>query len=152
MTAPVRTREQRKRDTLERLNRDVDAWLATAGPGGSPYLVPLSYLWDGETMLFATPVASPTGRNLQESGNVRIGIGPTRNLVLIEGSVLAVVPIGEIPAATGDRFAERTGFDPRTLSSPYAYYRIRPLRVQAWREAEELDGRDLVRGGAWIDD
>jgi hypothetical protein len=31
---PPRTRRQRKRDTLQRLERDVDAWVATADPGG----------------------------------------------------------------------------------------------------------------------
>lgn len=153
MSVPVRTRAERKRDTLARLARDVDAWVATAGPtGGSPYLVPLSFLWDGNTMLFATPAASPTGRNLRESGKARIGVGPTRDLVLIEGSVLELVPADEVPADTGDRFADRTGFDPRTLSSPYLYVRIRPLRIRAWREADELDGRDLMRDGVWLAD
>lgn len=35
MTESMRTREQRKQDTLERLDRDVDAWVATAGTAGS---------------------------------------------------------------------------------------------------------------------
>jgi len=32
-------------DTLNRLERDVDAWVATADPeNGTPYMVPLSFL------------------------------------------------------------------------------------------------------------
>ena len=31
---------------------------------GAPYLVPLSFDWDGEALLVATPTDSPTGRNL----------------------------------------------------------------------------------------
>jgi hypothetical protein len=27
---------------------------------------------------------------------------------------------------------------------------LRPLRIQAWREVDELPGRTLMRGGAWI--
>jgi hypothetical protein len=47
MTPPPRTRQQRKRDTLHRLEHDVDAWVAAANPAtGTPYLVPLSFLWD----------------------------------------------------------------------------------------------------------
>ena len=87
MEQSVRTPAERKRDTLHRLEHDVDAWIATAdSASGTPYLVPLSFLWDGMTLLISTPTASPTGRNLLTSGRVRLGIGPTRDLVLIEGS------------------------------------------------------------------
>ncbi len=124
--------------------------MATADPGsGTPYLVPLSFLWDGLALLIATPAASPTGRNLQATGEVRLGIGPTRDLVLIEGSARAL-PASEIPAAIGDAFAAKTGFDPRQLTTPYLYFWIDPRRLQAWREANELQGRDLMRGGQWI--
>src|ERR1700758_5188609 len=134
MTPPARTPQQRKADTLRRLETDVDTWVATADPGsGTPYLVPLSFLWDGATVLIATPAASPTSRNLRATGRVRLGIGPTRDLVLIEGTVQAEPAAAEIPAGTGDAFAAKTGFDPRELTG-YAYFRIRPQRLQAWRE------------------
>jgi Pyridoxamine 5'-phosphate oxidase len=151
MTPPARTPQQRKADTLRRLERDTDAWVATADPGsGTPYMVPLSFLWDGATVLIATPAASPTSRNLQATGKVRLGIGPTRDLVLIEGTVQAVTAAADIPAAAGDAFAVKTGFDPRELTDGYAYFHIRPRRVQAWREVNELVGRDLMRDGDWV--
>src|SRR5919204_109418 len=60
MTPLARTPRQRKQDTLDRLERDVDAWVASADPvSGTPYLVPLSFLWDGTTLLVATPAARP---------------------------------------------------------------------------------------------
>jgi hypothetical protein len=31
----ARSRSERKRDTLTRLERDVDAWVATSGPAGA---------------------------------------------------------------------------------------------------------------------
>ena len=53
MTPPFRTPQQRKQDTLRRLEQDVDAWVATADPAlRTPYLIPLSFLWDGATLLF----------------------------------------------------------------------------------------------------
>jgi nitroimidazol reductase NimA-like FMN-containing flavoprotein (pyridoxamine 5'-phosphate oxidase superfamily) len=151
MTAPApRTPEQRKHDTLRRLENDVDAWVASAGgAGGAPYLVPLSYRWDGETLLFATPAASPTGRNLRATGTARVGIGPTRDVVMVEGTV-ATVSQAELTKEEGDLFAAHTGFDPRQLSTPYLYFRVRPSRVQAWREAGELQGRELMRDGEWL--
>jgi hypothetical protein len=150
MTPPVRSAQQRKADTLRRLSSDVDTWVATADPAtGTPYLVPLSFLWDGATVLISTPATSPTSRNLRATGRVRLGIGPTRDLVLIEGTVQAETAAAEISAETGDAFAAKTGFDPRELTG-YAYFRIRPQRLQAWREANELTGRDLIRGGDWV--
>jgi hypothetical protein len=150
MTPPPRTPQQRKQDALNRLEQDIDAWVATADPAsGTPYLVPLSFLWDGSTLLIATPASSPTSRNLQATGKVRLGIGPTRDLVLIEGTVRALAAT-EIPDEVGDAFAAKTGFDPRQLRSPYLYFRIHPQRLQAWREANELQGRELMRGGHWL--
>jgi Pyridoxamine 5'-phosphate oxidase len=150
MTPPPRTPHQRKQDALQRLEQDINAWVATADPAsGVPYLVPLSFLWDGRTVLVATPASSPTGRNLQASGRVRLGIGPPRDVVMIEGTVQAVAAT-EITQEVGDAFAAKSGFDPRRLSGPYLYFRIQPERVQAWRGANELQGRELMRGGQWL--
>ncbi|MGC9539492.1 pyridoxamine 5'-phosphate oxidase family protein [Streptomyces sp. UG1] len=151
MTPPAaRPAKQRKQDTLHRLEHDEDVWVATADAGGgAPYLVPLSFLWDGSTLLLATPASSPTGRNLKATGTTRLGIGPTRDVVMIEGTV-DTITLAELPAQEGDRFAARTGFDPRRLTTPYLYFRVRPTRVQAWREADELGGRELMRDGKWL--
>jgi hypothetical protein len=147
MTAPARTLDQRVRDALHRLEHDEDAWVATAG-GGTPYLVPLSFLWDDAVLLLATPASTPTGRNLRASGGVRLGIGPTRDLLIVEGTATEVATAA-IPAEAGDAFAAKAGFDPRTRPG-YAYYRVRPRRIQAWREANEIQGRTLMRDGAWL--
>ena len=150
MAEPARSQLQRKQDTLIRLEQEVDAWVATAGAeSGTPYLIPLSFLWEGKTLLISTPSSNPTSRNLQASGKVRLGIGPTRDLVLIEGTAEAL-EASEVSDEMGEAFAGKTGFDPRQLSTPYTYFRIHPLRLQAWREANELDGRELMRDGVWV--
>jgi pyridoxamine 5'-phosphate oxidase-like protein len=98
MAPPARTPSQRKHDTLNRLDHDTDAWVATAGPAnGTPHLVPLSFLWDGVTILIATPSASVTSRNLQATGKARLGIGPTRDLIMIEGTVHAAQAAADLP-------------------------------------------------------
>jgi hypothetical protein len=123
--------------------------VATAGEdGGAPYLVPLSFLWDGTTLLLATPSASPTGRNLQATGEIRLGIGLTRDVVLIHGTADAIAP-DELPEDVGDAFAAKAGFEPRDLTA-YLYFRVHPRRVQAWREVDELEGRELMRDGEWL--
>ncbi len=52
-----------------------------------PYLVPLSFDWDGEALLMATPTDSPTGRNLAATKAVRLGLGHTCDVSVIEGEV-----------------------------------------------------------------
>jgi len=85
MEAP-RTAPQRKRDTLARLGSDTDAWIATAGPDGSGYLLPLSFLWDGAGLVVATPRSSVTGRNLSRGRRVRAGVGELRDVTMIDGT------------------------------------------------------------------
>lgn len=135
---------------MARLAGDVDVWVATASPEGTPHLVPLSFDWDGEAVLLATPADSQTGRNLARSGVARLALGPTRDVTLIDGEV-EVLDLADLPVAVGDRFAARTGFDPRTLTTRYRWFRVRPYRVQAWREENELAGRELMRDGRWLE-
>ncbi|MEV7179826.1 pyridoxamine 5'-phosphate oxidase family protein [Kitasatospora sp. NPDC093679] len=166
-------RDRRRRDTEHRLTHDVDVWVASASADGGPYLVPLSFDWDGEALLVATPADSPTGRNpaatrtaqlglgptrtaqlgLGPTRTAQLGLGPTRDVTVIDGDVdvdVDVLEIDALPPEQGDRFATRTGFDPRTLTTPYRWFRISPHRIQAWREADELSGRTLMRDGRWL--
>ena len=146
----ARSTEERVQDARHRLQHDVDVWVATADPeNGTPYLVPLSFLWDGDTVLIATPASSPTARNLHAAGTVRLGIGPTRDVVLIAGTVRALAA-GELTPEVGDAFAAKTGFDPRQLNGPYHYFRIAPTQIQVWREENELAGRTVMRDGRWL--
>jgi hypothetical protein len=68
---------------------------------------------------------------------------------MIEGDV-EFTELDALPQEWADRFAARTGFDPRTLDTPYRWFRVTPRRIQAWREADELPGRELMRGGQWL--
>jgi hypothetical protein len=114
------------------------------------YLVPLSYYWDDTTLTIATPRASRTGLGLVRAGWARVALGPTRDVVIVEGSVEAI-PIGT-DSALEDAHAQATGFDPRTLAEEYVYLRITPRSIQAWRESNELAGRQLMRDGEWLDE
>lgn len=149
MSAAPRSRAQRRRDTEHRLGHDVDIWVASASPDGAPYLVPLSFDWDGEALLVATPAGSPTGRNLAATRTARLGLGLTRDVCMIEGEV-EVLDMAGLPRQQGDRFAARAGFDPRTSATPYRWFRITPRRIQAWREENELRDRELMRDGSWL--
>jgi hypothetical protein len=148
MTAEPRSRVQRRRDTEHQLAHDVDVWVASASADGAPYLVPLSFDWDGEALLVATPTDSPTGRNLAGGRTARVAVGHTRDVSMIDGDV-EVLKMDALPPDQGDRFAARAGFDPRALTTPYRWFRISPRRIQAWREVDEIPDRELMRDGRW---
>ena len=139
-----RSREQRRADTLRRLENDVDVWVATAS-GDEPCLVPLSFHWDGAAFYLSTLDTNPTARNLAANGRVRLTLGETRDVVLVEGAATVVTPAPEVVTA----FAARTGFDPSKLAR-YPYFRVVPVWIQAWREVNEIKDRDLMRDGRWI--
>ena len=149
MSAEPRSHAERRRDTEHRLTHDIDLWVASASVDGGPHLVPLSFDWDGEALLVATPAKSPTGRNLAATQTARLGLGHTRDVSMIEGDV-EVLEIDALSQERGDRFATRAGFDPRAQDTPYRWFRISPRRIQAWREVNELPDRELMRDGRWL--
>jgi Pyridoxamine 5'-phosphate oxidase len=149
MIEPPRPRSARRADTLAKLERHVDLWVASADEDGNAYLVPLSFHWDGSRLTIATPRSSRTARNLTRAGWARVALGPTRDVVIIEGAV-ETIAIGVDPRLE-DAHAEAAGFDPREQEQEYVYLRITPREIQAWREANELPGRRLMRDGEWLD-
>ncbi|WP_328301570.1 pyridoxamine 5'-phosphate oxidase family protein [Streptomyces sp. NBC_00435] len=148
-TGAPRTKEQRRADALSRFENDIDVWVATADAEGVPCLVPLSFRWDGETFLMSTGRTLPTGRNLAAGGRVRLAFGLTRDVVLVEGAATRL-EAAELAPGEIEAFAAHSGFDPSTLQTPYPYFRVAPVWIQAWREADEIAGRDLMKDGRWL--
>ena len=151
MEAP-RSGPQRKADTMAKLEAvDADTWVATASPTGTAHLVPLSFAWDGECIVLAAPADSITVRNVRASGRVRLGFGPTRDVGVIDAELDRVLVTTEDEARdAGRRYADQADWDPRLESDPYVFLLVRPRRVQAWREANELPGKLLMRDGEWL--
>ena len=150
-----RAREQRRADTLAKLSASaVDVWVATAAvdTGGrvSSYLVPLSLAWIDERVVLATEADSATARNIISHGHARLGLGPTRDVVMIDSELEQVYRLDEVPAGLARQYARQADWDPRESGDRMRFLVLRPLRIQAWREPNELPGRTLMRGGAWI--
>jgi hypothetical protein len=144
-----RSPEARKADVLAKLSAPVaDAWVATAD-GGEPYLVPLTLAWFEERILLATATGSPTGRNLAAHGRARVSLGGTRDVVMIDAVGERTVPVAEA-GPIGAAYAAQNDWDPRTAGEAYAFLVLRPERVQAWRELNEIAGRTLMRDSAWL--
>jgi general stress protein 26 len=139
---------QRVADTRRLLETEQDAWVASASADGAPHLVPLSYWWDGAALIVSTAATSVTAHNLARGEQVRLAVGPTRDVVMIVGTA-SVSPAADDPE-TADRMAERLGWDPRDEEGEWVFARIIPERIQAWRESDEIAGRTVMRDGAWL--
>ena len=154
MAAP-RPYGQRRADALAILTAPAaDAWVATASSEGTAYLVPLSIGWTGDSIVLVTLRRSPTARNLAAAPGVRLGLGGTRDVVMVDGEVVTEADLPNAPAPLLDAFADQSGWDPRQDSNAadYQVFEVRPVQLQAWREANELRGRTLLRDSAWVDD
>jgi len=93
-----RTREQRRADTLAKLSAPAaDVWVATAAPDAGGYLVPLSLAWIDERVVLATEADSVTARNIISQGRARLGLGPTRDVVMIDAELEQVYGLDELP-------------------------------------------------------
>ena len=146
-----RTREQRRADTLAKLSAPAaDVWVATAAPDTGGYLVPLSLAWIDERVVLATEADSVTARNIISQGRARLGLGPTRDVVMIDAELEQVYGLDELPVDLGRRYARQADWDPRESGDRMRFLVLRPQRIQAWREVDELPGRTLMRGGEWI--
>jgi hypothetical protein len=126
----------------------IDAWVATSSAGGAAHLVPLSLCWTGERVVLAVEGTSVTARNVQATRRARLGVGPTRDVVMIDATLDTTVGV-DADDDLGEAYAAQTDWDPRG-DTGYVFLVLRPARVQAWREADEIAGRTLMRDGAWL--
>jgi len=148
MAAP-RPLAQRLADTRARLENDVDLWIASAHDD-QPWLVPISFVWWEGEIWIASMGGARTQRNLSASSVVRLALGELRDVVIVDGRA-EVEPMESTPKRVLEIYGEKqNGSDPSSWAD--SLIRVRPTKVQAWRESNELDGRHLMRSGRWLDE
>lgn len=139
----------RKADTLAMLATPaIDVWVATASATGAPHLVPLSLAWVEERVVIAVEGSSTTARNLAASGAARLAVGATRDVVMIDARLEEAVDVAA-DRTLGSSYADQADWDPRGAAG-YVFLVLRPVRIQAWREVNEMAGRTLMRDGHWL--
>ena len=143
-----RDRATRKADALKLLTAPAaDVWVSTASADGEPHLVPLSLAWVDDRAVIALDGGSVTARNIAGGGRARLAVGPTRDVVLMDAVLERSVGVDD-DAVIGEAYASQADWDPRGLAG-YVFLVLRPMKIQAWRESNELAGRVLMREGAW---
>ncbi len=147
--ADLRTVEARKADVLGALEGQRDLWLATADTSGRPHLIPVSAWWDGADLVVATRSISRSAANLAVGSEVRLASGSPADVIMIDARVVETVPASEA-AELADGFTIAVGWDPRAAGEGWAFYRLRPNRIQAYRGYDELEGRFVMRNSRWL--
>jgi hypothetical protein len=153
--AAARSGEERKANTLAKLRaHEADVWVASASASddgsAQAHLVPLSLAWIDERVVIAVESDSRTARNIIEHGTARLALGPTRDVVIIDAQLDQTISVDDVPVTLAETYAEQANWDPRTAGGHYIFVLLRPDRIQAWREANELSGRTLMRAGTWL--
>lgn len=144
--AEPRSRQERIADTLRRLKDDSDAWVASTG-ADRPWLAPLSFLWPDEQLLLATDATTPTATNVATIPRLRFALGHTRDVVIVQGQA-QLAPATDLTDEEAGAYQTKRGSDPRAWAG--SVMRLRPSRILAWREENELAGRVLMRDGIWL--
>lgn len=154
MSGSVRSKSQRRADTLASLASHNHLWLAsTSAESARAHLVPLSYAWKGGALIIATASDSPTAVNLLTSRIGRVAVGSTDDVVMIDVEVQEAITLDRVPAELADAFAAQSDWDPRTGTDlPTHYFTLAPTQIQAWRTADELPGRTIMAHGEWLED
>ena len=147
----TRSPEERKADALAKLTAtQANVWVASASPTGGVHLVPVTHTWNGSQHVLTTEPGSRTVANVTANPRVRLALGETRDVVMVDAILVEAVPAAEAAAMVADGYASQAGWDPRTDSGEYVYPVFRPERIQVWREDEDLAGRTVMLHGVWV--
>ena len=145
----MRSTQQRKAHALEKLEKDADVWVATGDEHGIAHLVPLSLCWHGGKVVVAVESRSRTARNASVSGQARLALGLSRDVVMIDAAA-TVVPRAGVDPAIVTAYRERTGWEPGAGGGDWVYVLLQPTTIQVWRDVAEITGHTIMRAGAWL--
>lgn len=126
----------------ERLRREPIIWLSTVRRDGRPHLVPVWFLWDGETILIFSQPDAQKIRNLRASPHACLALEAAAggsDVVILEG-VATFITLGDAEpafAAFTAKYSERMarmGWTLETMLEEYSLpVRVTPARLIAWR-------------------
>jgi hypothetical protein len=144
----MRDTATRKNDVLAMLEKQGHYWLATAEVGGRPHLIAVSAWWDGGELVVTTLGSSKSARNMAMNPMVILAGGDPSDAVVINAQMIEGRGVEESDElATG--FKAVMGWDPREMDG-WMFFRLRPIRIQAFRGYDEIGGRDVMVRSRWV--
>jgi len=140
---------RRQADVIAVLEGNSDLWLATASSSGRPHIIAVSAWWDGTSVVIATTGGSRSARNLEAARSGRLAAGTPADAILVDVTSLPGIPVEQDPDLAAG-FAGAVGWNPAEVGPGWMFFRLRPLRIQAYRGYDELAGRDVMRDSRWL--
>ncbi len=121
----------------ERLRNDLMIWLSSVRPEGRPHIVPVWFLWDGESILIFSQPHTQKIRNLRHNPNVMLALDDTKSgndVVMFEGKAeLLNEPTENTTIAAYatkyDSLLRSMGWDAATVAAQ----RSQPIRITPTR-------------------
>ena len=122
----------------KRLRAELMMWLSTVRPDGRPHLVPVWFLWDGETILIFSQPNQQKLRNLQHNPNVVVALdtaGQGDDTVKIEGKaeLLDDPKVSTALPAYAEKYKQRLelyGWTGEAMAQDYSQaIRITPTKI-----------------------
>src|SRR5581483_4609320 len=144
----MRTVAQRKAGVVEVLERQGHMWLATAH-GDVPHVSAASALGTGDELVVTTVGSSRTGTNRRGGAAALLVAGTQDDAVVVLARVAESRPAADSPDLAA-RWKEAMGWDPRDEGDGWWFYRLTPVRIQAFRGYGEIAGRDVMRDSRWL--
>lgn len=125
----------------QRLRTEPIIWLGSVKSNGRPHLVPVWFLWDGQSFLIFSQPNNQKIRNIQHEPHVTLALDDTKggeDVVLIEGT--ATLEETAPDQATIARYAEKyrpqmqeMGWNIDTMHKDYSQtLRVRPTKFFRW--------------------
>ena len=127
----------------ERLRTEPIIWLATVRPDGRPHLVPVGFVWDGETITIYSEPNKQKLRNIQQNPNVTLAlemktVGEIEDVVIVEGKAELLGKSTQTMNSPAyiekyDRLIKDMQTTPDELAAQYSeVIRVTPTRFLSW--------------------
>ena len=125
-----------EKHALSRLKKDLVIWLATCGRDGSPHVLPVWFLWDGDTFLIYS-VPGQKVRDIEANPNVALHLNTDpegEDVVRVQGTAKVMPqqpPAYQVPSYVRKYREQIKGFGwtPKVFSEQYhVAVRVRPTR------------------------
>jgi PPOX class probable F420-dependent enzyme len=129
------------RDAERHLREDIVGWLTSVSPGGRPQSSPISFLWDGETILCYSKPDTPKLRNIAANPRVSFHLNSDPygdHVVTLEGRAVvdeSAAPSDVLPAYRAKYRGplEHWGMDEAETAASFSVpVRIIPERFRVW--------------------
>ena len=143
----MRDVKTRKADVLAVLEGQGHYWLATAHDE-RPHAIGVSAWWTDDQLVVTTLGTSRTAQNMTPGAQVVLLHGDPGDAVVIYAEVIGGLPAKEAIELAGG-FERAMGWQPGD-DSGWTFFRLRPTRIQAFRGYDEIEGRDVMKGGRWL--